>query len=88
MSLSEAKIQSVVSANITIANDYVWRGKIQTNDNKFVQIGFNYDVVNSEVLGILSSNVINGAEVNYYISYLGEVVDIDYSYSEDTILTV
>ncbi len=92
VSLAEDKIQSAVSANITIANDYVWRGKTQTNGKKVVQIGFDYDVGNGLVLGILSSNVINGAEFNYYISYLGEVGDFDYEvgyiayrYSEDAI---
>ncbi len=93
VSLAEAKIQSVVSANITIANDYVWRGKTQTNDKKVVQIGFDYDVGNGAILGIWSSNVLNGTEFDYYISYSGEVGDIDYEvgyiayrYSEDAIV--
>ncbi len=55
--------------------------------------GFDYDVGNSSVLGIWSSNVINGVEFNYHIFYVGKVVDIDYEvgyityrYSEDAIV--
>jgi hypothetical protein len=29
---AEEEKQSAVSANITIANDYVWRGKTQSNN--------------------------------------------------------
>lgn len=75
---AEEEKQSAVSANITIANDYVWRGKTQSNNKKTIQGGLDWDAGNGFALGIWGSNVADGSEFDYYGSYSGEAGDIGY----------
>ncbi|CAC9513214.1 Conserved hypothetical protein 2001 [uncultured Gammaproteobacteria bacterium] len=75
---TEEEKQSAVSANITIANDYVWRGKTQSDDKKIIQGGLDWDAGNGFALGIWGSNIADGSEFDYYGSYSGEVGDIGY----------
>lgn len=87
----EAEETSPISANITIANDYVWRGKTQTADKKTIQGGFDYDAGNGFALGIWGSNIADGSEFDYYGSYSNELENgfgyevgyIAYRYSKD-----
>ncbi|KAA0440256.1 MAG: hypothetical protein FXV79_04915 [Candidatus Thioglobus sp.] len=69
---AEAEPAPAFSANVTIANDYVWRGKTQTDDEKTIQGGFDYDFANGFALGVWASNVTVGSEFDYYGSYSGE----------------
>ena len=67
---------SPISANVTIASDYVWRGKTQTDDKKAIQGGLDYDAGNGFALGIWGSNVDFGglsSEFDIYGSYSGEL---------------
>ncbi|CAC9476549.1 Conserved hypothetical protein 2001 [uncultured Gammaproteobacteria bacterium] len=75
---TEEEKQSAVSANITIANDYVWRGKTQSDDKKTIQGGLDWDAGNGFALGIWGSNIADGSEFDYYGSYAGEVGAIGY----------
>jgi len=91
-SFAEEQVEaSAVSANVTIANNYVWRGKTQTNDKEVIQGGFDYDMGNGFALGIWGSNVTDGSEFDYYGSYSNELASglgyevgyIAYRYSKD-----
>ena len=76
---------SAVSANVTFASDYVWRGMTQS-DGPAIQGGFDFEDESGFYAGIWGSNVnFNdgaGSELDYYAGYgfsLGEVgVDIGY----------
>ena len=65
-----------VSANVTIASDYIWRGMTQT-DGIAVSGGFDYAADGGFYAGIWGSNVNfndstgsgNGAEFDYYFGY-------------------
>lgn len=90
---AEEEASSPISANITIANDYVWRGKTQSDDKKAIQGGFDYDAGNGFALGIWGSNVTDGSEFDYYGAYSGELENglgyevgyIAYRYSKDAV---
>lgn len=56
-SITSVQAENSVSANVTIASDYVWRGNTQTNDEKTVQGGFDYDSGIGITAGIWGSNV-------------------------------
>ena len=76
---------AAVSANVTFASDYVWRGMTQS-DGPAIQGGFDFEDESGFYAGIWGSNVnFNdgaGSELDYYAGYgfsLGEVgVDIGY----------
>ncbi|SMN16558.1 Conserved hypothetical protein 2001 [uncultured Candidatus Thioglobus sp.] len=93
-SFAEDKAEvSAVSANIAIVNDYVWRGKTQSDDKKAIQGGFDWGVGNGFALGIWGSSLgtDGGSEFDYYGAYSGELDNgigyevgyIDYRYSKD-----
>ncbi len=85
--------QSSISANVTLASDYVWRGKTQSDDKKAVQGGLDWDAGNGFAVGIWGSTLgtDGGSEFDYYGSYSGELESgigyevgyIDYRYSKD-----
>ena len=78
-----------VSANVSIASDYIWRGMTQT-DGIAVSGGFDYAADGGFYAGIWGSNVNfndstgegNGAEFDYYFGYGfemgGDGVDLGY----------
>ena len=74
-----------VSANVTFASDYVWRGMTQS-DGPAIQGGFDYAADSGFYAGIWGSNVnFNdgaGSELDYYFGYSTEMggvgVDIGY----------
>ncbi len=82
------KIKSL-SANITIANDYVWRGMPQHSNNKEITLsgGFDYDFNNNFSAGVWGSNVSfvdsdgNNASVEFdlYGEYAGSYKNIGYN---------
>lgn len=48
---------SPISANVTIANEYVWRGEGQSNEDATIQAGLDYANKNGFAIGIWGSNV-------------------------------
>ena len=76
---------AAVSANVTFASDYVWRGMTQS-DGPAIQGGFDFEAESGFYAGIWGSNVnFNdgaGSELDYYAGYgfsVGDVgVDIGY----------
>ena len=89
MALVSLPSYSAVSANVSIASDYIWRGMTQT-DGIAVSGGFDYAADGGFYAGIWGSNVNfndstgngNGAEFDYYFGYgfdMGGIgVDIGY----------
>ncbi|SMM98451.1 conserved hypothetical protein [uncultured Candidatus Thioglobus sp.] len=79
---AEEEAVSPISANVTIANDYVWRGLTQTDGELAIQGGFDYDAGNGFAAGVWGSNVdFNSdasSEFDLYASYSGEVDDFGY----------
>ena len=76
-----------VSANVTFATDYVWRGMTQS-DGPAIQGGFDYAAESGFYAGIWGSNVnFNydpgaGSELDYYFGYAFEMggVGVDVGY--------
>ena len=78
-----------VSANVSIASDYIWRGMTQT-DGITVNGGFDYAADSGFYAGIWGSNVNfndstgegNGAEFDYYFGYGFEMggIGVDLGY--------
>jgi uncharacterized protein (TIGR02001 family) len=74
-----------ISANVSFASDYIWRGMTQS-DGPAIQGGFDYEAESGFYAGIWGSNVnFNdgaGSELDYYFGYgfeLGSVgVDLGY----------
>ncbi len=77
-SFAAEEVASPISVNITIANDYIWRGKTQSNDKEAIQGGFDYTHKSGFAAGIWGSNVADGSEFDYYGSYSGEAGNIGY----------
>ncbi len=85
--------KSAISANINIVTNYVWRARTQSDDNKAIQGGLDWDARNGFILGIWGSSLgkNDGSEFDYYGSYSGklnngigyEIGYIDYRYSKD-----
>jgi uncharacterized protein (TIGR02001 family) len=88
MSLAEAESQSALSGNISITNNYVWRGKTQhldkagNNDKEStISGGLGYDFDNGFSVGTWGSNVSFGdasSEFDFYAGYSTEVDNIGY----------
>ena len=83
-----------VSANVTLASDYVWRGLGQTAGKPAIQGGFDYAADSGFYAGVWASNVepdFGGSEFDYYMGYSTETegglgVDVGYiSYMFDGI---
>ena len=80
---------AAVSANVSIASDYIWRGMTQT-DGIAVSGGFDYAAEGGFYAGIWGSNVNfndstgsgNGAEFDYYFGYGFEMggIGVDLGY--------
>ena len=76
---------AAVSANVSFASDYVWRGMTQS-DGPAIQGGFDFEAESGFYAGIWGSNVNfnNGAgsELDYYFGYATEVgsVGVDVGY--------
>ncbi|CAA6823433.1 MAG: Unknown protein [uncultured Sulfurovum sp.] len=66
-----------VSANVSVTNNYVWRGMTQANDAAAVQGGLDLGM-NGFYLGTWTSNVANDTEVDGYAGYAGEVNGFGY----------
>ena len=85
MALVSLPSYSAVSANVSIASDYIWRGMTQT-DAPAIQGGFDFEAESGFYAGIWGSNVNfnNGAgsELDLYLGYAFEVgsigVDVGY----------
>ena len=77
-----------ISANVTLASDYVFRGISQTDNQLAIQGGFDYEWDNGFYVGTWASNVdsdfFNGAgndpqtEVDLYAGYKGEYQGFGY----------
>ena len=69
-----------VSANVTFASDYVWRGMTQS-DGPAIQGGFDYAADSGFYAGIWGSNVnFNdgaGSELDYYFGYSTEMGGVE-----------
>ena len=74
-----------VSANVSFASDYIWRGMTQT-DGPAMSGGFDYEAESGFYAGIWGSNVnFNdgaGSELDYYFGYGFEVngIGVDLGY--------
>lgn len=75
-----------LTGNLTLTNNYIWRGVTQTNDQAAVQGGADYDFGNKLSIGAWVSNVSNGSpvangtELDLYGSYkieLGKGMNLD-----------
>lgn len=81
VSLAEEEAVSPISANVTIASEYVWRGLTQTDGEPAIQGGFDYAHESGFAAGIWGSNVDFGgaqSEFDLYASYSGEMNDFGY----------
>lgn len=62
-----------ISANVTLASDYVWRGISQTQNNGAIQGGFDYNHESGFYAGVWASNVDfdsdTSIEMDYYVGY-------------------
>lgn len=73
-----------LSANVSVTNNYIWRGLTQTTNEAAVQGGIDYAHDSGFYAGTWASNVQYGADDVYsyehdlYAGYSGEVGDISY----------
>jgi uncharacterized protein (TIGR02001 family) len=62
-----------ISANVTLASEYVWRGISQTQNNGAIQGGFDYEHESGFYAGVWGSNVDfdsdTSIELDYYAGY-------------------
>ena len=76
---------AAVSANVSFASDYIWRGMTQS-DGPAIQGGFDYEAEGGFYAGIWGSNVnFNdgaGSELDYYFGYAFEAggIGVDLGY--------
>ena len=76
--------QAEVSANATVANNYLWRGLTQTVDEAMVSGGIDYSNESGFYAGTWAANVSYGAndpfsyEHDIYFGFAGEAGDISY----------
>lgn len=72
-----AVAESSISANVTLATDYMFRGVSQTDNKGAIQGGFDYDSGAGFYAGIWASNVDFGTdastEMDYYFGYAGDI---------------
>ena len=80
-----------VSANVSFATDYIWRGMTQTGEEPAISGGFDYSAESGFYAGIWGSNVNfsdgAGSELDVYFGYAIETesgVGIDISYVDFT----
>ncbi len=55
-----------LSGHFSAASDYVWRGQTQTNHGFAIQGGMDYEHSSGLSIGTWASNVVGGAEVDFY----------------------
>jgi len=67
-----------VSANVTFATDYIWRGMTQTGGDPAVSGGFDYAADSGFYAGIWGSNV------NFNIDGAGSELDVYFGYAFET----
>ena len=85
MCLASLPSYAAVSANVSFATDYIWRGMTQT-DGPAISGGFDYETDGGFYAGIWGSNVdFNdgaGSELDYYFGYGFEVggIGVDLGY--------
>ncbi len=60
-----------ISANVTLATDYVWRGVTQTNENPAIQGGLDWSGDNGFYVGTWASNVDFGDVENMELDFYG-----------------
>lgn len=81
---STAALADSVSANVSVTNNYIWRGLTQTMNEAAVQGGIDYASDSGFYAGTWASNVKYGADDVYsyehdiYFGYAGEAGDISY----------
>jgi len=80
-----------ISANVSFASDYIWRGMTQTSGDPAISGGFDFESDNGFYAGIWGSNVSfsegAGSELDVYFGYALETesgVGIDISYVDFT----
>ncbi len=88
ISLAEAEPQSAVSGNISIANNYVWRGQAVHLDKKgdnpqkaTIQGEIKYDFANGFKAGVWGTNISDdnfSSEFDFSASYAAQVDNIGY----------
>ncbi|MDM3870053.1 TorF family putative porin [Porticoccus sp. W117] len=84
---SMAQAEDVISANVSLTTDYIFRGQSQTGEHGAIQGGFDYSADSGFYAGAWASTVDFGssaqAEVDFYGGYAGsfsESVDYDIGY--------
>ena len=79
---SASLAQAELSANIGVTSNYLWRGVTQTDDGPAVSGGIDWSHDSGFYLGTWASNIDwgqgNGAEVDFYGGYAGEMGDFGY----------
>ena len=81
---STAALADSVSANVSVTNNYIWRGLTQTMNEAAVQGGIDYASDSGFYAGTWASNVKYGSDDVYsyehdiYFGYAGEAGDISY----------
>ena len=88
--LAAAEDENTISANVSLASDYIWRGVSQTNEKQAIQGGFDYEHKFDSIswyLGTWSSNVdptffggthSPSTELDLYTGLKGEAGDFSY----------
>ncbi|MCF6330521.1 MAG: TorF family putative porin [Sulfurimonas sp.] len=76
---TDFKNDVVVSANVAMTSNYVWRGMTQTNDNMATQGGFDLDYKGA-YFGAWGSNISHaeGVELDLYAGYMGKILNFSY----------
>lgn len=64
-----------VKYNVAATSDYVWRGQTQTNNKSAIQGGFDVYPLQSFQLGLWSSNVEGGTEIDFIGRYTHTITD-------------
>ena len=81
---SQAVLADSLSANVSVANNYIWRGLTQTTNEPAVSGGIDYASDSGFYAGTWASNVQYAADDVYsyehdvYFGYAGEAGDISY----------
>lgn len=81
---SQVQAEGAVTANVSVTNNYLWRGLTQTANEGAVQGGIDYADASGFYAGTWVSNVQYGADDVYsyehdlYLGYAGEVSGITY----------
>lgn len=83
---SQAAFADSLSANVSVANNYIWRGLTQTSNEPAVSGGIDYASDSGFYAGTWASNVQYGADDNFsyehdlYFGFSGESGDVSYDF--------